>query len=627
MGSLHQLLVLSGFVILVVANGTTPAAACSLEYFDCNEVTDIQTYNIENICSTSTKPNTTIQEFTILQHQDIQEAVGFSCKVTRSTLTEYCGAYSHNKLAKAPEIEIHEALTIEQCHDLVNTESFNTQEGKVEIKIGYENIITSYDLGIINIDNNRVSCRGQSARFHDKIVDDILQVSQYKVIVQKEKFIIDHEKNQVEVAADHTMLPSSCNTETQGCQIADRTFVWQIPESRCSLEQVRTIPMREENGYLVDEVHKILLRKGALIPSPRGCPATSIFATEYPNIYLSDTQDWPSMGIDLDMAEYIRARDDYVTYFLEKKISQEDSNIQSQVCRNSVKLNQDEIVPLPKEGVFMKRNGDTVEKFKCAKKTSNIVVRKTCHEDIPITGGFVKVTNRVFTSHSAPKPCNKYFGLKIKTLEDLWVEINPHITVISTPEDLPTSTLEFDHEDLSDGGIYTNQELDAWKKHLELSDYHEAISKSISFGVCTHRGDCENEGGVPAYNLDNLYPKGIESQYNPFSQASEWIKTWGTYISIIVIMMETFHFCVWSVAIVYTVLYDGIIGLKAFAFMMCCKPMATSATVNRRHRRLNNRKRTAKETLLETIHEEGMPSGKSDSIEALSLKAIDANDV
>ena len=91
MGSLHQLLVLSGFVILVVANGTTPAAACSLEYFDCNEVTDIQTHNIENICSTSTKPNTTIQEFTILQHQDIQEAVGFSCKVTRSTLTEYCG--------------------------------------------------------------------------------------------------------------------------------------------------------------------------------------------------------------------------------------------------------------------------------------------------------------------------------------------------------------------------------------------------------------------------------------------------------------------------------------------------------------------------------------------------------
>ena len=240
--------------------------------------------------------------------------------------------------------------------------------------------------------------------------------------------------------------------------------------------------------------------------------------------------------------------------------------------------------------MFMKRNGDTYSVFKCKAKVGTLKPAETCHEDIPIEGGFVK-PNRVLTSHSAPKPCNKYFGLKVLTLENSWVEINPHIKTTAEPEDLPNQLNNFEHEDLSDGGLYTTAELDAWKRHIELSDYHVAISKSISYGVCTAQGDCEDNPGMPAYDLTNLYPENLVDKYNPWTKVDKWIQKWGTWISLSVIIVETFHFCVWSVAMVYTMLYDGVIGIKAFAYLMCCKPMSTSTTVNRRHQRINNREK------------------------------------
>ena len=606
--------------MILISTVVVEITAYSIKYFDCSDISSIKTYKTNQMCKVGNKTDTTTHQFTILQDQDIQETTGFSCRVLRSTITEYCGSFSHNKLAKAPEIEVHHPLTIEQCHHMVNTQSFTTKEGKASIKIGVENLITSYDLGVIQVNADSISCKGQPAKFGSSIVNDILQVSQYKIVIQKEKFLIDHQRNQVEAAADHLMLP--CRPENRGCAVADRTFVWQLSESRCPLEKIRTVSMKEDNGYQIDETHKILLRKGTPVPSPRGCPTSTLYNTEYPNIYLSESRDWPNLsGAELDMAEFVKARDNYLGFRLEEKITQEDGLLQSQVCKNSVKANNDELISLPEEGMFMKRNGDTYSVFKCKAKVGTLKSAETCHEDIPIEGGFVK-PNRVLTSHSAPKPCNKHFGLKVLTLENSWVEINPHIKATAEPEDLPNqlNLNDFEHEDLSDGGLYTTAELDAWKRHIELSDYHMAISKSISYGVCTARGDCEANAGMPAYDLTNLYPDSIMDQYNPWNKADKWIQKWGTWISLMVILVETFHFVVWIVAIIYTMTYDGIIGLQAFLFLMCCKPMGTSSTVNRRHQRLNNRveKKQAKKAKSESVSYEEMEMGATEGSYAVN---------
>jgi len=87
----------------------------------------------------------------------------------------------------------------------------------------------------------------------------------------------------------------------------------------------------------------------------------------------------------------------------------------------------------------------------------------------------------MFTSSSKIIECNIHFPLKVNAKEG-WIEINPVIEKITPPKELP-STGPIEHLDMAQGGIYTAEELSAWRRHLELGDVHKAISTSIAHGV------------------------------------------------------------------------------------------------------------------------------------------------
>ena len=97
-----------------------------------------------------------------------------------------------------------------------------------------------------------------------------------------------------------------------------------------------------------------------------------------------------------------------------------------------------------------------MEHFKCAQKKGQLVDNlEVCHDEIPIVEGYVKVPTKTFTAHSAPRPCNKHFGLKVLTSEGIWIELNPEAKKIPEPADLPAIEHVLHHEDLLDGGIFT----------------------------------------------------------------------------------------------------------------------------------------------------------------------------
>merc|ERR1712218_429107 len=142
-------------------------------------------------CSPRTLERTQTVKYSLLQRKEILNMKGFSCRITRSTLTEYCGAYSHTKLAKTPDIEVSFPVSPQACLNMVNTGVFTTPSGnRQKIEINAENIIKSEDKGTLTIGDNSVSCRGQSMKFDSYIVEDILEVSQFKVTVIKEKFLV-----------------------------------------------------------------------------------------------------------------------------------------------------------------------------------------------------------------------------------------------------------------------------------------------------------------------------------------------------------------------------------------------------------------------------------------------------
>ena len=103
----------------------------TVDYFDCTDISSITTYRMDKACHPRTMEDITTVEYTLLQKRRVMEMKGFSCRVTRSTLTEYCGAYSHTKLAKTPDIEVSFPISPQACLNMVNTGVFTTPSGLV----------------------------------------------------------------------------------------------------------------------------------------------------------------------------------------------------------------------------------------------------------------------------------------------------------------------------------------------------------------------------------------------------------------------------------------------------------------------------------------------------------------
>ena len=161
---------------------------------------------------------------------------------------------------------------------------------------------------------------------------------------------------------------------------------------------------------------------------------------KYPYILLTTTgEDWPELNDNLNINDYIKARDDYILWTTEHLLQRFDRKTQGTLCQET--LNQPgQIIKLDKEGVFYRRNGDTVQRFECPKRTAELESSlDICYHDIPLANneGFVKPETRTLTTFSAPIPCNQHYGLKIVTEERVWIEIKRTIHQIAEPLDWP----------------------------------------------------------------------------------------------------------------------------------------------------------------------------------------------
>ena len=164
-------------------------------------------------------------------------------------------------------------------------------------------------------------------KFGSFLVEDILEVSQYKGTIVKEKFLVGSD-HRVETVANHLRLPMRCSVTSQGCQTHNTTYVWLPPRDVCNLEEIQTVHMEIDRDYLVDYVNNLLLKVGAPIPAPAGCPTTLLFATEYDNLLLAKPGvKGPKMRNDADITMFIKACDNYITLEFEKCIADQEAQL------------------------------------------------------------------------------------------------------------------------------------------------------------------------------------------------------------------------------------------------------------------------------------------------------------
>ena len=120
---------------------------------------------------------------------------------------------------------------------------------------------------------------------------------------------------------------------------------------------------------------------------------------------------------------------------------------------------------------------------------------------------------------------------------------------------------------------------------MEIGDFHESVSKTISYGVCVHEGECQPNSAVPAFNLRHL-EKPIERF--PFAWWTKLEKTLQAYTSllcIIVILIEGFKAAIIIGLFTQVAIAQGPDALKALAYLICCTAHRDSRKVRRRHRK------------------------------------------
>jgi hypothetical protein len=361
------------------------------------------------------------------------------------------------------------------------------------------------------------------------------------------------------------------------------------------MEEVRVTHMLEEDGYLIDTANKIILKKLGSMPAPTGCPNTAIFTTEYHNLFLANPDNsWPPMSSDADITDFIRARDNYIMHQLEKKMLHNYASFHQKICEQNLMSTRSNAIHHLQGSHFFKPNGHTIEYMDCPLHQATIVENSQhCYHDIPILGptgpGFVRPSNQVHMSHSAPRPCVTHFGLKVFTNEGIWIELSPTLHEIEAPPQmtLTPSTQEHTYEDLSEGGIYSVTELDNWRKHLEIGDYHDAISQTITFGVCVHEGQCPIQSAAPVFNLQQLRPTTWITT-NPLTKLRHFINTNAVYISLLVLIIETSKFLIFITLFAQTLIRDGLAGAQALLHILCCNMLRQSQKIARRKQRHYN---------------------------------------
>lgn len=475
----------------------------TLDGYDCENMTQTLDIEIAGSCTPrfANQPNME-QRLILIQNNPVMKREGYSCEKIISTFDVFCGAFSHQKMAEIPKIEIREKVSIAECTNWIERRKIVSAQGVITmLEMNTENIIYSTPIGEFGTSNHNIQCEGQSIKIRGKVVDSVVELQQVKIILKTEKF---RWKGSVgESQTEHIRFPPSCHIGADGCETSRRTYVWETPKETCTLEKVRDVSGQMKGNIFVDEKAIIRLEVGQPFTSNiLGCPELELYKTQYPNLFIIRADDLmeelPTLsetGIDLE--EYINARDDYLAAELEDKIRKTYEMQTTGNCERMIQhhVTRDQLIPIDgQEGVFGRMRGEVLSLVHCNKR----IVRPKetgdkCYVELPVTFNekvyFLEASSRRMKRYGTEQPCNPILASQFKTRENLWITLTPKLHVVPAPQSTKLAELNITkHLDMSRGGIFTHQQLQQWELSSSFPDYHQALSRKLSARACIEEG-------------------------------------------------------------------------------------------------------------------------------------------
>ena len=446
-------------MIMVLALLALEVHTYRIKFRDCSTPTNIRQINIFTACDDENESENEVEELAVLQQMRNQILKGYKCQVKRSQWTLFCGAFSHEKFIRIPEIEIVQAVSATECENLIHSNVFISHYGTTHgVAIGEETVFSVNERGVTHTETSgKIWCKGQQVKIGEAVVDEVLVMSQYRIKLEKEEFLTASQ-NQVEALYDHVKLPKSCTPAAAGCVANDWTYIWNNEPMKCKLMKIQLGQFSKENGYLIDHKLKLLFKSTGVAQGLTGCPPGDLIYTEQRGVVLSKNRDYPWIDRQIDLTLFSDQKDDYIVYTLEQAAGKLRTNINKKLCTNRYSIETNGIIPINKNE-FAKRRGDILFIFTCPEKMGKIKpMQDTCVSKIPLESGlYMDPTSRIASKHASKIDCSSHFPLTVLS-KDGWVTVSNTVKPAVAPTEMKLHKTKIGHESMKTGGIYRSHQ-------------------------------------------------------------------------------------------------------------------------------------------------------------------------
>ena len=106
---------------------------------------------------------------------------------------------------------------------MITTHNLTTLYGTThDVAVGKETISRASELGVTHTETNgKVWCQGQNLKVDGNVIQGVLVMSQYKITLEKEEYIIPigglKAKDMIEAKFDRVILPKTCSRTNGVC--------------------------------------------------------------------------------------------------------------------------------------------------------------------------------------------------------------------------------------------------------------------------------------------------------------------------------------------------------------------------------------------------------------------------
>ena len=548
----------------------------NLKYYDCTKPENLKLFN--KVCvNAEHMENGKTEEWTLLQIEQSVKTSGWSCQAKKSSFEYYCGAWSHVKIMKIPSIDIPVSLTPEHCRMIVTSQVMGLPflQTPTAVKLGGETIISVSAHGIIHDKDKKVTCEGESVKVGDTIIDEVLELDQWRITILQEEFkygIGDAGPGRIMTRFTHDLLPQKCTVSDGGC-VTERTYIWDVPFGRgsCQLVEVQQLKLISVNDgkEWIDPDKRLVFKDEGMVELPQGCPSGQMMKTGWDLLRLTKVKDGfhKLEGDEVDIALYGDISNSYLEMSLENKLNQLDTRLHHQLCETSmVEANR---IQRTVDGRFTTRLGDAIAVFTCPEKIGKIVIpEEGCYNKVPMEGGqFVDLGTRIGSLHAERVPCNQHFPMMVLTQEDEWVTLGKTITRVERPANLHEKGGQLFEEDfIKQRGIYSKQEIAAWETMAGWGDVRESVTSKITMGVMNTAG---RDYQYPSYNL-KLLEAGVKRELSPWENLMETVEDYTGLLCVTILIGWMVQFGVTISILLWTFVKEGFRTTTAVCFTLCC---------------------------------------------------------